>query len=303
MHKYLSICIPTNGRLDILKNTLNSIFLNCNQLYDDFEVILSDNSENNDLELMLIESFSEIPNIIYSKSTYPGFLNSINALKMAKGDFLKLHNNYTMFTSEGLLNLLSFIKSEIKLKPLVYFKNSGIHGIQNFNNFNDFSYELSYWNSWSTGISIWREDFNNIKNLEFDKMFPHISILIYQYYKGSFIINDSVYFINQHVGGKGGYNLFKTFTVDYLNLTYYALHNNYISTITYNKIKADLFYDFLPIWYFNTKIKKNNYTFDLSDIKKYVSINYGKFGYYKLVLLAYSQLFKKLYNKLNTLKK
>ncbi len=302
MNKYLSICIPTNGRLNILKNTLDSIFLNCNQLYDDFEVILSDNSDNNDLELMLIEYFSEIPNIIYSKSSYPGFLNSINALKIAKGDFLKLHNNYTMFTSEGLLDLLSFIKSEIKLKPLIYFKNSGILGIQNFNNFNDFSSELSYWNSWSTGISIWREDFNKIRNLDFDNMFPHVSLLIHQNYKGNFIINDKVYFLNQHVGGKGGYNLFKTFAVDYLSLMFYALGNNYISSSTYNKIKDDLFYDFLPIWYFNTKIKKNNYTFDLSDIKKNVSINYGKFGYQKLVLLAYIQLFKKLFNKLNIFK-
>ena len=283
--------------MDILKNTLDSIFQNCNDSYVDFEVILSDNSNNRDLELMLRESYSHIPNIIYSKSAYPGFLNSINALKIANGDFLKLHNNYTMFTKSGLVDLISFIKKEYQIKPLIYFKNSGKNGLQHFNVFNDFTYELSYWNSWSTGISIWREDFHKIMSFDFDKMFPHVSLLIYQNYKKNYIINDNIYFINQEVNSKGGYNLFKTFSVDYLNLMKFALLKYIISEKTYNKIKSDLLYKFLPLWYFNTKLKKNKYTFDLSKIKHYIKVNYGHIGFFKMVILAYIILFLKIFTK------
>lgn len=298
MNKYLSICIPTNGRINVLKNTLDSIFLNCNQSYDDFEVILSDNSDNTDLELMLIDLYSDIPNIVYSKSSYPGFLNSINALKIANGNLLKLHNNYTMFTNNGLSDLINFSKNEYQTKPLIFFKNSGRKGIQNFSNFNDFTCELSYWNSWSTGISIWKEDFTKISSFDFDKMFPHVSLLIYQNYKKNFMINDNLYFINQEVGNKGGYNLFKTFSVDYLNLMNLALKNYSITENTFIKIKYDLIHEFLPIWYFNTKLKKNEYTFDLSEIKKHISVNYGIMGFIKLLILSYFFFIKKIFIKL-----
>jgi hypothetical protein len=237
---YLSICIPTNGRLDILKNTLDSIFKNGIQSYDDFEVILSDNSDNCDLELMVKEFYGQFPNLIYSKSNCFGFLNSINALKIANGEFLKLHNNYTMFTSSGLSDLIAFIKNENQNKSLTYFRNTGKKGIQYFNSFNDFFYDLSYWNSWSTGISIWREDFIKISNGDFNRMFPHVSLLIYQNSKKKYIINDFLYFVNQDVPGKGGYNLFRTFSIDYLDLMKLALDSSFITKKTYIKIKKDL---------------------------------------------------------------
>jgi hypothetical protein len=43
-------------------------------------------------------------------------MNSINALKLGEGEFLKLHNNYTMFVKDGLKELLNFIKIPLILK-------------------------------------------------------------------------------------------------------------------------------------------------------------------------------------------
>ena len=291
MGKYLSICIPTNGRIEILKNTLDSIFVNCKHSFDDFEVAISDNSSNSDLEIMLSNSYSQYPNIVYSRTDAAGFLNSINALKMGTGLFLKLQNNYTMFTGDGLNDLIDFVKEYQALKPLVYFKNSGESDILFFDSFNMFSYHLSYWNSWSAGISIWKDDFEKISSNDFDEMFPHVSLLIYQEYKLNFVINDKVIFINQFVSDKGGYNLFGVFSINYLNLMNSALKSNCITLSTYVKIKDDLLYNFLPVWYCNAIIAVNTYTFDLTDIKKSISVNYGRLGYYKLVLLGYARFF------------
>ena len=283
---YLSICIPTNGRIEIVKNTLDSIYNNCKVPFSEFEVVLSDNSNNDELKSLLIE-YNEFPNIVYEKTTCEGFLNSVNALKMGKGLFLKLHNNYTMFTDKGMIELISIIKQSEVNKPLIFFKNFGKNGIMNFNSFDNFCADLSFWNSWSTGFSIWKEDFDKISEVEVNKMFPHTSLLMLQYSKSLFTINDEVYFINQDVPKKGGYNLFRVFAVDYLKILDVAKGNNIISSKTFEKIKRDLFFDFLISWYRNTKLSKNNYTFNLDGIKESMSVYYESTGYYKLKVLSH----------------
>jgi glycosyltransferase involved in cell wall biosynthesis len=64
---YLSICIPTNGRIEIVRQTLDSIYKECKVDFVDFEVVLSDNSNNDEL-LLLLEEYKQFPNIIYSKT-------------------------------------------------------------------------------------------------------------------------------------------------------------------------------------------------------------------------------------------
>ncbi|WPO79527.1 glycosyltransferase [Flavobacterium sp. KACC 22761] len=289
---YLSICIPTNGRIEILKNTLDSIFSDCTVSYSDFEVVLSDNSKNEELEI-LMKSYEQFPNIVYSKTDCEGFLNSINALKLGKGLFLKLHNNYTMFSSQGLSKLISFIKQNEPIRPLVFFKNSGKEELKKYDSFNSFNLDLSFWNTWSSGFSIWKEDFINMSDLEVNKMFPHTSLLLNQYSKDLFIINDYVFFENQEVPQKGGYNLFRTFAVDYLQMMEQTKEKGHISSLTFEKIKDDLFFNFLIIWYYNTKINKNEFTFNLENIKGSLQVYYGKNSYFKLLFLSYLLALKK----------
>jgi hypothetical protein len=75
-------------------------------------------------------------------------------------------------------------------------------------------------------------------------------------------------------------------------------NNNIICSSTYYDIKNDLFNNFLVTWYFNTKIKKNDFTFDLSEINKNISKNYGKYGYFKLIYMAYFLILKKSFFKI-----
>ncbi|MFZ0596871.1 MAG: glycosyltransferase [Flavobacterium sp.] len=302
---YLSICIPTNGRLEILKKTLDSIFINCEVSFSDFEVVISDNSTDNLLE-ELLTSYKEFPNIIYSKTNSEGFLNSVNALNMGQGLFLKLHNNYTIFKKGGLKQIIAFIKNETIDKPVTFFTNGVLKNsdIMNFDNFNSFTSELSYWNTWSTGFAIWKEDLEKYSQKDLNKMFPHTSLLLRQNDKKSFLINNESIFINQEVSQKGGYNLFKTFGVDYLLMMKELEKKSIISSNTFKKIKSDLFNNFFVEWYFNTKIKNNNYTYDLTDIrgsiKEYYSIN----EYYYLIFLSYLLAFKVvLYRIINFVRK
>lgn len=285
---YLSICIPTNGRIEIIKNTLDSIFINCTANHNDFEVILSDNSKTDEL-LELLEGYKQYPNIIYSKTTCEGFLNSVNALELANGLFLKLHNNYTKFNNSGVNQMISFVKDMQEIKPCVFYTNGLLkkHSIKQYDSFDLFTTDLSFLNSWSTGFSIWKQDFDNFSLSGLNKFFPQTSLLLLQHKKKSFVIDNNVLFTNQEVSKKGGYNLFRTFGVDYLELMEEASKSGIISVKTFTKIKKDLFYRFLIEWYYNTKIAKNEFTFDLSFIKESVMNYYSESKYYELIFRSH----------------
>jgi glycosyltransferase involved in cell wall biosynthesis len=286
----LSICIPTKGRLEILKNTLDSIYLDYGGNFEDFEVVLSDNSTD-ELLPQLLKSYKHFPNIVYEKTTSEGFLNSMNALKMGNGVFLKLHNDYTIFNKGTLTAMISFIKSEMTLKPLIFFSNyeKNKNNVATYDSFNSFAYELSFLNTWSTGFSIWKEDYHKLATANVNKIFPHTSLLLSQFYKKTFMVNDLLLFKNQEVNRKGGYNLFEAFAVQYLKMIEASCQNGHITNHTFNHIKKDLFDNFLVVWYYNTMIKKNQYTFNLEHIKSSVAVYYSKAGYYKMVVLAYKK--------------
>ncbi|MDB5149459.1 MAG: glycosyl transferase family 2 [Mucilaginibacter sp.] len=290
----LSICIPTKGRSDVLKNTLDSIYLDNEADYHDFEVVISDSSNTGSVSEMLT-AYSQYPNITYEKNTSEGFLNLICALKMGKGTFLKLHNDYTVFSKGALAQMINFAKNEATIKPLVFFSNNELksNSVLRYDSFDTFTYELSFFNTWSTGFSIWKQDFDKYSNMEVNQLFPHTSLLLFQYDKEAFVINDVSLFSHQEVSKKGGYNLFDAFAVQYLKLIEGCLNKKQITMNTFNHIKQDLFDNFLVVWYYNTKIAANQYTFDLSGIKASIKIYYSEASYYRMIMLAYKRDFLK----------
>lgn len=289
---YLSICIPTNGRLEIIKKTLDSIYDNSKQVnLSDFEVVISDNSKNDDL-LLVLDSFKQYDNISYFKADCEGFLNSVNALKCGSGLFLKLHNNHSAVNHFFLKETIDFIKREKNNTPQIFFTNGALNEkkIIKYLNFDQFSLKLLFFNTWSSGFSIWEKDFKRFENINYDRLFPQTTLLLELNNKNTYYVNDKVYFNEQEVPTKGGYNLFRAFAVDYVNIMLNAKDRNIISIKTFNKIKKKLIKNLLVEWYYKSMIKRNSYTFDLTGIKSSISVHYSEFEYVKFILNSY--LFK-----------
>ncbi len=286
---YLSICIPTNGRLEIIKKTLDSIYDKKNQVdLSDFEVVISDNAKNDDL-LTVLEFFKQYDNIAYFKADCEGFLNSVNALKCGRGLFLKLHNNHSAVNHLFLKETIDFIKKEKDNSPQVFFTNGVLKEkkLVKFLNFDQFSSKLSYFNTWSSGFSIWEKDFRSFENIDYDRLFPQTTLLLELNNKNTYYINDKVYFNEQQILTKGGYNLFRAFAVDYINIMLNAKNNGIISIKTLKKIKKNLIKYLLVDWYYKTMIRKNSYTFDLTNIKSSIYVHYSKYDYLKLIFDSY----------------
>lgn len=284
---YLSICIPTYNRLEILNKTLESIYADLGDVaMEDFEVIISDNEPNQSTK-KIIANFN-FENLHYQATTCSGFLNSFEVLKFGNGMFLKLHNNYTMFRKGSLKKMITEIKESSINKPVIFYTNGlGQFGkIEKFDSYNAFMFRLSYLSSWSTGFGIWKEDFENISDkIEVNNYFPQTSLLMTQTKKLDYIINDIPIFDNQDIPKKGGYNIFKVFSVDYVSLIEGAYNNKEISEKTFNKIKKHLLFDYISARYFKTVIVGID-NFEKNDIKENIKIHYSTLMYYLMILTA-----------------
>ena len=299
--KIVSICIPTRNRDSILRSTLESIYKEKIPLYE-FEVVIYDSSDNLDTKNLIHEYFN-FDNLIYINGPNYGYLNLIEVLKFGKGKFLKLHNDYSEFIPGSLLKVIKFIGYNEPGKPVIFFSNNTIKSInlEEFDNLDSLLGKINYLCTWSTMFGIWKSDFDLNVSRTLNNMFPHTDLLLELYNKSKFIVNNDKIFKNTTIHGKGGYNLFYTFSVDFLNLLKDKVNDNKITLETFILIKNQLFKTFLVKWYCELIILPNKYTFEKVHIKKSILINYTYMNYITMCGLAYVKAFNVVFKRIITI--
>lgn len=274
----LSICIPTKDRVDVLKETLESIYLE-GISSDVMEVVISDNSDNDDTKVLVDEFIKKGMLINYFKSSIQGFYNSVIVMNAARGSFIKLHNNYTKFKPKALREMLNTIRDNEIEKPQILFTDGNLNKLdcKGYNSFDSFIYASSYWNTWSSAFSIWKCDLENIapKIEDLNSNFPHASLLFLNSKKNKYIIDDRKLFDNSLVNKKGGYNIFKLFCVIYIEMLFLLKSKGDISAKTVSHIKVDLRNKFIPVWLQQSVFTNNDLTFDNSDYMKHITTYYN----------------------------
>lgn len=295
----ISICIPTKDRHHLLAETLKSIFDETvnKELY---EIVISDNSDD-DLTLKLAGEFrNKGMNIVYYKNPEKGFYNSIKALTLGNGQFLKLHNDYTKFKPGCFKQLIDLVSSNLDHKPQMLFTDGNLKlgtTIQ-FSNFDSFLDGSSYWNTWSSAFSIWKDDLRSLPSgkTDLNDQFPHTSLLFFNKDKNYYLIDDRVLFENSKVAKKGGYNIFYNFCVLYIDMLLSLHHTGVISARTFKSIKNRMAYLFVSSWYCNSVLCKNEFSFDNSNCIKNILKHYNYFDLAVVIALAY---LKKIWRVMN----
>lgn len=254
MNPILSICIPCLGRLDYLRNTLDSIYrTNSDVPLEEFEIIVSDNDPAHALSV-LKDEYRQY-NFHYRQTACDGFLNSYFSLTYGNGDFLLLHNSQETFKQGALRYMIDLIKTN--RNKYMFFSGGFLLNGKNrtYNNFDNFMNEVSYWSSWSNAFGIWKNDFDKVKNTtELNNLFPHTSLFLTQNRHPAYIICDVPLFETQFVKGRSGHNKFHAFSYEYPSLIDKAYKEQCITKKTRDKIIRDILYDYLPLLYFNVKI-------------------------------------------------
>lgn len=97
----VSICIPCYNNVDEVERLLKSIY---SQTYKDFEVNLSDDSTNDETALLIEKKYPHV-NYQHNKKPYGHIFNWNAAIKMAKGEYIKIMFSDDWFTDSTSLEV------------------------------------------------------------------------------------------------------------------------------------------------------------------------------------------------------
>lgn len=290
----ISLCIPTNGICEWVFPCLDSIYQqNINE--NKFEVIVTDNGNNKEFQDRM-ESYCRLhSNIVYSKTNAYMFDNQLEALKLAKGDYIKFVNHRAIWMPGRLRDMLAFLEKYEKEKPVIYFSN-GVMGwgprFEEYGSFDEFVKNLGIYATWTTGVGIWKEDYDKIPHdLVYDKISPHSSILFSDREKNKYIINDKYWMqeIENDHRKKGKYDLYKAFSLDEFIITINLYRDGDISIETLKTVKKS-FEQFLIELYCDFNLFNKPCSYDLDGFDKYVDIFFDK----EEILKKAKQRFRKL---------
>lgn len=281
----LSICIPTNGIVEWVVPVVDSIYA---QGIDTslFEVVITDNGATSDL-MEAVKKYKQ-DNFHYYKTTSKGFTNQVDAFEKCNGQFCKMLNHRSIMLPGSLVELINLVKRYKDTKPILYCAEGNAKGGEfiECRNVDEFVRSLSYYVSWSAGTGVWREDILDVRRKPIDNSFPHTVFLFDLRKESRYVIWNKRYEEMIDDAGKGGYDLYDTFAVHFLNLIKGLLDSGRIRQKTFNIVKNDLF-GFLTVLYKNEIILPTKHTFILKNIKKSMCKYYGINGYYWMVVKAY----------------
>lgn len=299
MSPLVSVCIPCFGRVDYVRNTLNSIYKdNSDVSLNDYEVVISDNDPCRAVEQLCNEF--KFPNLRYYHTDCEGFMNSYYVLTYGVGKFLKLHNSQTLFKKGSLLRLIDEVRRCEGDRTIIFYTNGllNFNGSQKYEKFEDFMMALGYWSSWSNGFNIWKEDFDNIGRISLNKLFPHTSLFLTQYSAKSYCINNEKWFLVQRVKKRGGHNKFEAFSVEYPSLIEQSYQKGHISKKCMKRIFNGIMMEFFPSLLFNKYIARIE-AFEITGFYKNIKVYFPWYAYWLSWLLVLTIPVRMMKRKLN----
>lgn len=274
----VSLCLPTNGMIEWVFPALDSIY---EQEVENslFEVIVTNNGDNKEFDIMMTEYATRHSNLIYKKTNAYMFYNQLEALKLASGEYLKFINHRSIFVTDGLMKIINVIRKYEKDKPVIYFSDGVLQKEEYvLNNFDEFVCALGRFASWTTGVGIWKEDYDKIReDVKIDKISPHSCILFSERKKDQYLIENFEFAqdIETDHRKKGKYDLFKAFAVEEITITLNLFIDGDITAETFKTVKQD-YRRFVAELYWDFVIRKAPCSYDLSGFNDAMGIFFDK---------------------------
>ena len=277
----VSLCMPTNGVIEWVFPVLDSIYeQGCEN--EKFEIVITDNGNNKEFKEKIKIYNQKHLNLHYFETNALPFINEIESYKRANGRLIKFVNHRTLFVEGALNQLIGLAKENSDAKPIMYFANGVLKKekkVFEYATFDEFVNNLSYWSSWSTGMTIWKEDFDKLPEdvSDFNELFPHTNVLFNERNRNKYIIDNTVIFNERPQGRKpkGDYDLFYAFGVEYPSIILNLYRENSITADTLRSVLKDnlRFVAYMYSLYF---IKKEYCSYDLNGLKDMYNIFYTK---------------------------
>lgn len=169
---YLSICIPTFNRVDLLRNTLHSITAQSEFSAGGVELVVSDNCSTDGTDVMVREFCDRFPNITYARNAenLGGNVNIHRALALGSGLYRKLSNDTFEFLPGSVGELLRVVKETQNQGAHLLFSNGRVTSkdgrLLRFEGIDRFVGLVSYEITWDGLIGFWNHEFSEIVSKE-----------------------------------------------------------------------------------------------------------------------------------------
>lgn len=277
----LSLCIPTNGAVEWILPVIESIY---SQGYDNdkFEVVITDNGKESELPKHIAKlSYS---NLRYKQTTDEGFMNLVSCLKEGRGLFCKMINHRANLLPGSIDNLVNIVNQNKEKQPIIYCVNGFLAEspeIIECKNIDALVKNMYYWCSWSAGIGFWQKDIENIDKVKLNFMFPNASLLFNIREDASYLVWNKKY---QQMGddtGKGGYNVFETFGITFLDMLSNLRQINKLSIETFLFAKKKM-YDYVCQLYYQEVLMPTRHAFDVDNAKQFMGVYFSEFDYWNM---------------------
>ena len=276
---YLSLCMATNGVTKWVMPALEAIY---SQGVDEnlVEVVVADNGDSDELEQTIQPLLEQHSNLHYKRTQAVSFGNQIEALRMAKGEYLKFINHRTILEPGALQWMLDLVQKYIDIKPVIYMSSGSLELEKPMvcKNFDEFVRGLRQFASWTTGVGVWRSDFEQIPaDHKYSNISPHSDVLFWVRDRAPYVIDDTVWGhdITQGHEGKGTYDLYACFGWQELTITLSLLRDGSISPATFRYVRQ-CYKDLLISLYYNFTVKKVPCSYDLSGFEEAMGVFFDK---------------------------
>ena len=287
----LTIAIPTYNRCEVLDKTILSIVSDPLFSKGEIELVVSDNCSDDNTPEVVKKYMEQYDNISYNRNSEnigPN-ANFILPLKLGKGEFLKLYNDYALFLDGTLSFLLQTVKENMEEKPVLFFPNGTIPHAgfveKRCSSFDEFVDTATFFTTWSMAFGIWKDDFNQLPDIErsIGSLLWQTDVLLRLTAGKPAIVYNQILIKVQDLQTKGGYNLFKVFCDNYLSFYGEYLNRNILSKQVFRKEKRRLFLSFI-VPSIKVYLIQKKYSFETDKWLKIL------FRHYKTYPIFYSKL-------------
>ncbi len=276
----VSLCIPTNGISKWFFPVIDSIY---DQGISEglYEIVVTDNGNDREFKKRIKDYINKHQNIVYAETNALPFINEIESYKRASGQLIKYVNHRTRLMKGTLDKLIDVAEKYCDEKPIIYYSNGELPELGNGcveTSFDMFVRKLSFLSSWSTGMTLWKSDFekNDTDSGSYNELFPHMNLLFSERKRDKYIIDNTRIFDEIDARNKKGrYDVFYAFGVEYPAIILELYRNGDITLRTYKSV-VDRNCEFVANLFLLYKVLKLKCSYDLGGLKDIFGIFYNR---------------------------
>lgn len=265
----LSICIPTWNRDQYLKVGLDRLEEQIKYICpDDIEIFVSDNCSSDNTKSVVKEFIDKGIQIKYNRNNENIGMdrNFHTCMKLSKGKFIWLLGDDDYLVKGALNKIINLLKEYPSIGLLHLRPNINKPQYEVIDNIDLYLKELTFWSTYITGNIFSREALSLVRDLNNYKgtylLITPCYLTAAMSHSSNIMYYEKVFEAGADASSNGGYNYFKVFIQNYLNiwLEYTTKYN--ISTCVFKFIKKDIYTRFHINYIHNLLICKKNVLVD-----------------------------------------